>query len=246
MLRNKVVLITGAGRGIGKAAAAFAAKNHAQVIINYNKSHTKASSLESALKKQGLKAVKIKADVSNESEVKQMFEKINNKFGRLDILVNNAGIVQNNLLLMTQTAEFEKIVNTNCKGTFLCTRFAVKMMMKRKTGKIINIASIVGTRGNRGQAVYAASKAFIIGFTKSLAKELGVFNITVNAIAPGVIDTDMTKNLPETVKSDLLNHVSLKRIGMPEDVAKVILFLSSDLSDYLSGQVIGVDGGQII
>ena len=244
MVKDKVILVTGASRGIGRATALLLAEHGAKVVVNYNKSEREAEEVISIIR--GKEAIKIKADVANEEEVKGMFSEIKEKFGRIDVLVNNAGIMRSNLLLMTKTDEFNEIVETNCKGVFLCMRAATKMMMKRRYGKIINISSIVGLKGNSGQIVYSGSKAFLIGLTKSAAKELGMYGITVNAVAPGIIDTDMTKDLTEEIKQDLLNNVSLERIGTPEDVAKVILFLCSELSDYVSGQVIGVDGCQIM
>lgn len=246
MLKDKVILVTGASRGIGRATALLLAEHGAKVIVNYNKSEKEAEEVISMIREKGNEAIKIKADVAKEEEVKKMFSEIKEKFGRIDVLVNNAGIMKNNLLLMTKTEEFNETVETNCKSVFLCMRAATKMMMAKKSGKIINVSSIVGTNGNSGQIVYSGSKAFLIGMTKSAAKELGMYGITVNAVAPGLIDTDMTKGLKEDIKQNLLNNVSLKRIGTPEDVAKVILFLSSGLSDYVSGQVIGIDGCQVM
>ena len=246
MLKDKVILITGASRGIGRATALLLAEHGAKVIVNYNKSEKEAEEVISMIREKGNEAIKIKANVANEEEVKGMFSEIKKKFGRIDVLVNNAGIMKNNLLLMTKTEEFNEIVETNCKGVFLCMRAATKMMMKKRSGKIINLSSIVGTNGAPGQIVYSGSKAFSIGMTKSAAKELGMYGITVNAVAPGLIDTDMTKDLKEDIKQDLLNNISLGQIGAPEDVAKVTLFLCSELSDYVSGQVIGIDGCQIM
>lgn len=246
MLKEKVMLITGAGRGIGRATALLAAENHAQVIVNYNKSEDAADELLDLIEAKGSNAIKIKADVSREDEVKGMFKEIRSGFGRLDILVNNAGIMHNNLLMMTRADELNSMYDINCKGTFLCSQRAAKMMMRQDFGRIINISSIVGTHGNHGQTAYSASKSFILGFTTSAAKELGRYNITVNAIAPGLIATDLTKDLAEEVRTELINNVALGRIGTPEDVAKVILFLASPLGDYVSGQVIGVDGCQIM
>jgi 3-oxoacyl-[acyl-carrier protein] reductase len=248
MVKDKVILITGASRGIGRATALLLAEHGARVVVNYNKSEREAEEVISMIRGKGKEkeAMKIKADVANEGEVKEMFSEIKEKFGRIDVLVNNAGIMRSNLLLMTKTEEFDEIVETNCKGVFLCMRAATKMMMKKMSGKIINVSSIVGTNGNSGQMAYAGSKAFVIGLTKSAAKELGMYGITVNAVAPGLIDTDMTKDLGEDIKQDLANNISLGRIGTPEDVAKVILFLCSELSDYVSGQVIGIDGCQIM
>ncbi len=246
MVKDKVILVTGASRGIGRATALLLAEQGAKVIVNYNKSEKEAEEVISIIGEEGREAIMIKANVANEEEVKGMFSEIKDKFGRIDVLVNNAGIMKNNLLLMTKTDEFDEIVETNCKGVFLCMRAATKMMMKKMSGKIINLSSIVGINGNSGQIVYSGSKAFLIGLTKSAAKELGMYGITVNAVAPGLIDTDLTKDLNEDIKQDLLNNISLGRIGTPEDVAKVILFLCSELSDYVSGQVIGIDGCQIM
>ena len=246
MLKGKIILITGAGRGIGRAIALLAAENHAKIIINYNKSEKEAIELVNIIKEKGFDAIKIKADVSNEEEIKEIFDIIKKKYGRLDILVNNAGVMKNNLLMITKTEEFDELVGINCRSVFLCMRNAAKLMMKQRYGKIINISSIVGINGNKGQTVYSATKSFLVGLTKSAAKELGSYGITVNAIAPGLIDTDMTKDLKKEIKQDLINNISLGRIGKPEDVAKVVLFLSSDLGDYVSGQIIGVDGCQIM
>ena len=240
------MLITGASRGIGRATALLAAENHAQVIVNYNASEDAANELTDFITKKGLIAVKIKADVSKEDEVKRMFKEIKSSFGRLDILVNNSGVMYNNLLMMTPIAELDRMIEINCKGTYFCSQRASKMMMKYNYGRIINISSIVGTHGNNGQTAYSASKSFIIGFTLSAAKELGRYNITVNAIAPGVIETDLTKDLKPEIKNAMIGNVALGRVGTPEDVAKVALFLASPLGDYVSGQIIGVDGCQIM
>lgn len=248
MLKDKVVLITGASRGIGKATALLMAENHANVIVNYrdDESETEAAELVDMIIKKGQNAIKIKANVSIEDEVQEMFNIIKEKYNRLDILVNNAGVMRSSLLLMTKTEEFNELFETNCKGVFLCMRVAAKIMMKQKYGKIINLSSIVGTNGDKGLVAYSASKSAIVGMSKSAAKELGMFNITVNAVAPGFIDTDMTKNLKEGIKKEMISNIALGRIGKPEDVAKVILFLSSELGDYVSGQVIGIDGCQIM
>ncbi len=246
MLKDKVMLITGAGRGIGRATALLAAENHARVIVNYNNSERAADELLDLIAAKGSTAVKIKADVSKEDEVKRMFKEIKSTFGRLDILVNNAGIMRNNLLMMTKVDELNSMYEINCKGTFLCSQSAAKMMMKQNFGRIINVSSIVGTHGSHGQTAYSASKSFIVGFTTSAAKELGRYNITVNAIAPGLIATDMTKDLKDEVRAELIGNIALGRIGTPEDIAKVVLFLASPLGDYVSGQIIGVDGCQVM
>jgi len=246
MLRDKVMLITGAGRGIGRATALLAAENHARVIVNYNNSERAADELLDLIAAKGSTAVKIKADVSKEDEVKRMFKEIKSTFGHLDILFNNAGIMRNNLLMMTKVDELNSMYEINCKGTFLCSQSAAKMMMKQNFGRIINVSSIVGTHGSHGQTAYSASKSFIVGFTTSAAKELGRYNITVNAIAPGLIATDMTKDLKDEVRAELIGNIALGRIGTPEDIAKVVLFLASPLGDYVSGQIIGVDGCQVM
>ena len=246
LVKDKVILVTGASRGIGRATAKILAENGARVIINYNGSESAARETVDELTAKGFEASMFKADVSNEDEVKQLFLYVKEKYGRLDVLINNAGIMRNSLIMMTKTEDFEDVVDINCKGVFLCTRYFSKMMMRQKIGKIINTASIVGVYGNYGQTIYSASKSFVIGYTKASAKELGQYGITVNAVAPGFIESDMTANTTEEIRADLMSKTALKRFGTPEDIAKVMLFLSSDLSDYVSGQVIGVDGCEIM
>ena len=246
LVNDKVILVTGASRGIGRATAKILAENGAHVIVNYNGSEDAAQSLVDELTNKGFDVVKYKADVSNEEDVKGLFLFVKEKFGRIDVLINNAGIMRNSLIMMTKTDDFEKVVDTNCKGVFLCTRFFTRMMMKQKAGKIVNTASIVGVYGNYGQTIYSASKSFVIGYTKASAKELGQYGITVNAVAPGFIESDMTVNTADEIREDLMSKTALKRFGTPEDVAKVMLFLASDLSDYVSGQVLGVDGCQVM
>lgn len=242
IIKGKIALVTGAGRGIGKACASILAENGATVIINYNDSGNQAKKLAAELKNAEL----IKADVSKEIEVKAMFNEIKEKYGKLDILVNNAGIMKNALLMMSSVKDFDAMVDINCKGSFLCARYAANLMMKNKSGKIINFSSILGKNGAPGQSVYSGTKGFIIGFTKALAKELGRYNIQVNAIAPGIVDTDMIKSLKEETIKSVIDNIPLGRMGLPEDVAKVVLFLSSNQSNYVSGQIIGVDGSQVI
>lgn len=245
MLKEKVVLVTGASRGIGRATALLAADYGAKVIVNYNKSEKKADEVVNQIKKKNQEAIKIKANVANEEEVKQMFKEIKEKYGQLDVLVNNAGIMKRSLILMTKNQDLDEIIDINLKGVFYCMQNATKMMIKKKKGKIINVSSIVGKHGDLGLSVYSATKGALIALTKAAAKELGGFGITVNAVAPGIIDTDMTKDLDENKKKELVNSTALKQIGKPEDVAKVIVFLSSDLSDYISGEVVGVDGCEL-
>jgi 3-oxoacyl-[acyl-carrier protein] reductase len=246
MLRNKVALITGSSRGIGREIAILFARNGASVVINYNRSEKEAKDLEEIIKREGGKAVAIKADVKVPIEVNSLFKAIKDEFGGLDILVNNAGIINDNLILMTSEEDWDRIIDTNLKGTFLCMQRAVKVMMRAGKGKIINISSIIGVQGNSGQVAYSASKAGIIGLTKSAAKELSQFGITVNAIAPGLIETDMTRELNANIKKRLIGGIGAGRMGRPEEVASVALFLASDLSSYVNGQVIGVDGCQVI
>jgi 3-oxoacyl-[acyl-carrier protein] reductase len=238
--------VTGASRGIGKAIALLAAENHAHVIINYNKNEKGAAELVEMMHGKGFSVSMIKADVSSEDEVKDMFSSIKEKHNKIDVLVNNAGIMRNSLLALTSTELFDHTIDVNLKGTFLCTRYASNMMRKQRSGRIINISSIVGLQGCEGQAVYSASKAAVIGFTRSVAKELGRYGITVNAIAPGLIETDLIKDIKPDIREKMLSNISLGRIGTPEDVAKVVLFLSSDLASYVSGSVIAVDGCQTI
>jgi 3-oxoacyl-[acyl-carrier protein] reductase len=244
MIDDKVVLVTGAGRGIGRAIARSVAEAGATVVINYNMSENEAQSLAAELRSEGLKAETFKADVSVEAEVQALFKFVRERFGHLDVLVNNAGIMGNNLLLMTSAEELDRIISVNCRGSFLCLRAAAKMMLRQKGGRIINLTSIVGRCGNRGQVAYSASKAFVIGMTLSAAKELGPSGICVNAIAPGFIDTDMTRDLNEEVKQNLMADTPLGREGRPEEVASVAMFLMSEDSAFINGQVIGVDGGQ--
>ncbi len=246
MLKGKVVLVTGAGRGIGRAAALLAAENHAHVIINYNRSEEKAAELADLIRGKGLRASLLRADVSSEDEVRVMFRTIREEHSGLDVLVNNAGIMQNNLLMLSNTELFDRTIATNLKGTFLCTRYASNLMKKQGSGRIINLSSTIGLYGNAGQTVYSASKAAVVGFTKSAAKELGRYGITVNAIAPGFIETDLIKDLNPAIREKIISNIALGRAGTPEDVAKVVLFLSSELGEYVSGEVIVVDGCQMM
>ncbi|NLI89465.1 MAG: 3-oxoacyl-[acyl-carrier-protein] reductase [Epulopiscium sp.] len=242
MLKDKVALITGGGRGIGKAISLLFANQGAIVAVNYTSSKDEAISLVKEIEELGGQAIAVKADVANSLEVKSMIDGIVDKYGRLDILVNNAGITKDMLLLRMTEAEFDDVIDVNLKGVFNCTKHASKAMIKNG-GSIINMSSISGLVGNIGQSNYSASKAGVIGFTKSVAREFAGRDLRVNAIAPGFIDTDMTDKLSEGIKDNLLTNIPMGRMGRPEEVANTALFLASDLSAYITGQVIGVNGG---
>ncbi|MBI2655778.1 3-oxoacyl-[acyl-carrier-protein] reductase [Candidatus Woesearchaeota archaeon] len=244
MLKNKVALVTGASRGIGRAIAVELARHGADVIVNYFNDEPRASKVADEIKALGMKSIALKADVSNFDEVSKMFEKIKGEFGKLDILVNNAGITKDRSLKKMAQEEWGKVIETNLGSIYNVTKNALPMM--QKDSRIISISSIVGIYGNFGQANYAASKAGIIGFSKSLAKELGRHGITVNVIAPGFIESEMTKDIGFLKKKILTYMIPLKRSGMPEDVANLAAFLASEKSGYITGQVIRVSGGLVI
>lgn len=246
MLKGKNVLVTGASRGIGRAIALELGRNGANVAVNYAGSKEKAEGVVNELKEMDVQAFAIQADVSSEADVKGMVKEVISQFGSLDILVNNAGITRDNLLMRMKEEEFDQVINTNLKGVFLCTKAVTRQMMKQKSGKIINVASIVGVSGNPGQANYVAAKAGVIGLTKTTAKELASRNILVNAVAPGFIATDMTEELTEEQKEAMLKLIPLERLGQPEDVAKVVRFLASDDASYITGQTIHIDGGMVM
>ncbi|MCM3022461.1 3-oxoacyl-[acyl-carrier-protein] reductase [Heyndrickxia ginsengihumi] len=246
MLENKVVLVTGGSRGIGREIALEFAKNGADVIVNFAGNADRAETVVSEIKAIGQEAIAIQADVSNADDVQQLLKAAIEKFGKIDILVNNAGITRDNLLMRMKEAEWDDVINTNLKGVFLCTKAATRPMMKQRSGKIINITSIVAISGNPGQANYVAAKSGVIGLTKTSARELASRGITVNAIAPGFITTDMTDTLTEEIKQEMLKQIPLARFGEPKDIAKVALFLASDAADYLTGQTIHVDGGMVM
>ena len=238
-----VALITGASRGIGRVIAENMAKAGYDIAICYSGNESAAQETISICKKYGVQAMYVKADVSNADDVANMYSEVKSLLGPVNVLVNNAGITKDGLLLRMTEEDFEKVVAINLKGAFLCTKAAIKDMLKAKKGSIINITSIVGVTGNAGQANYSASKAGLIGFTKSVAKEYGSKGITVNAVAPGFIQTAMTDSLPEEVKSAYLKQIPLGRFGTPEDVASVVEFLASEKAAYVTGQVIEVTGG---
>jgi len=246
-LSGKVALITGSARGIGKAIALELANHGANIVINDILPKNEIDKTLEEVKQISNNAVGIRADITSVNEVKNMVKEIVNKFGKIDILVNNAGITRDSLLIRMKEEDWDAVIKINLKGTFNCSKAVAKYMMRQKSNdKIVNIASVIGLVGNIGQANYSASKAGIIGLTKSIAKELALRSINVNAIAPGFIETDMTQKLPETVKKDLQQQIPLKRLGTVEDVAKVVYFLVSDAANYITGQVINVDGGMVI
>ena len=244
-LAGQIAVITGSARGIGKTIAISLAEAGANIVISdLNVEEGKATVGE--IEAMGREAIWVQADVSKSNQANQLIESTLEKFGRLDILINNAGITRDNLLMRMSEDEWDSVIAVNLKGTYNCIRAATKIFMKQRTGRIINIASVVGQMGNAGQANYASSKAGVIGLTKSVAKELAGRNILVNAVAPGFIETAMTEKLPEKAKESLIQLIPLAKLGQPEDVAKVVLFLSSDRSSYITGQVINVDGGMVM
>lgn len=242
-LTGKTALVTGASRGIGRAIAIALAKAGAQVAINYAGNETAAEQTAQCCEEYGVNTLIVKADVANAKECHDMINQVKEHFGTIDILVNNAGITKDKLIIGMTEADFVDVIDTNLKGAFLCMQQASKLMIKQRYGRIINISSVVGLHGNVGQVNYAASKAGLIGMTKSAAKELASRNITVNAVAPGMIKTDMTSVLPEKAKEMMLAGIPMGRAGAPEEIAAVVLFLASDEASYLTGQVICADGG---
>jgi 3-oxoacyl-[acyl-carrier protein] reductase len=246
MLDGKVALVTGASRGIGRAIAIELAQKGATVAVNYAGSEGKANEVVDEIKALGKEAIAVKADVSNGESVSEMVKTVIDTFGSLDILVNNAGITRDNLLMRMKEEEWDAVINTNLKGVFHCTKAVTRQMMKQRNGRIINIASVVGVSGNPGQANYVAAKAGVIGLTKTTAKELATRNINVNVVAPGFITTDMTDELPEDVKVEMLKQIPLARFGEPQDIAKVVSFLASEDSKYITGQTIHVNGGMVM
>jgi len=242
-LENQVAIVTGGAVGIGRAIAKRLAELGAIVMVNYNSSANKAQELVEELEAKGLKADCMQANIANFEDAKKLINHTFEKYNRIDILVNNAGITADNLIMRMAEEDFDRVIDVNLKGTWNCSKHVIRYMMKAKRGKIINISSIVGLVGNFGQSNYSASKAGIIGLTKSLAKEVGKRGINVNAVAPGFIETKMTDSLPEDLKADVMKNIPLNRLGDVNEVANVVAFLSSDLSSYITGQVISVDGG---
>lgn len=247
MEANKVVLVTGGARGIGKEIAKKFAKEGFNVVVNYVSRNTEIEPLTWEIKQQAkgkeIKVMAIGGDVTSATCCAQMIEQVKNELGRIDVLVNNAGITKDNLLMKMKEEEFDRVLEVNLKGTFQVSKQVIPIMIKQKKGKIINISSVVGIVGNAGQCNYAASKAGMIGFTKSLAKEVASRNILVNAVAPGFIKTDMTEVLKEEIKQEINKQIPLKRMGYPSEIANTVYFLGSDENSYITGQVLQVDGG---
>ncbi|MCM1566437.1 MAG: 3-oxoacyl-[acyl-carrier-protein] reductase [Candidatus Dehalobacter alkaniphilus] len=243
MLKGKTAVVTGASRGIGRAIALKLAEQGANIAVNYVSSEQEGLKLAQEIENFGGRALVLKADVSVFSEAEQLIAMAKAEFGTIDILVNNAGITRDGLLMRMSEDDFDRVVEVDLKGVFNCTRHAVPIMVKQRSGRIVNITSVVGILGNAGQVNYAAAKAGVIGLTKSLAKEIGSRNITVNAVAPGFIETDMTSGLSDKVKELTKESIALKRFGKPENIADTVLFLASDAGEYITGQVISVDGG---
>jgi len=245
-LSGKTALVTGGSRGIGRAIAIKLASFGVNIILNYSKSEQKAVELVNEIKSYGVNAIAIKADISKLKEAENLIQEGLLNFSKIDILVNNAGITKDALLMRMSEDEWDEVMNVNLKGTFNITKSLIRSMIKQKNCSIINIASVVGLSGNAGQCNYSASKAGIVGFTKSLAKEVAKKNIRVNAIAPGFIATEMTNSLSENVVEDYLSKIPLARLGKPDNIADAVVFLASDLAEYITGQVLVVDGGLLI
>ncbi|WP_394120555.1 3-oxoacyl-[acyl-carrier-protein] reductase [Planococcus donghaensis] len=245
-LTGKTAIITGASRGIGAEIARKFAADGAKVVVNYSGSQEKAEAVVAEIQRNGGEAIAVKANVSDAESVKAMVDETMKTFGSVDILVNNAGITRDNLMMRMKDDEWDDVINTNLKGVFVCTKAVTRQMMKQRAGRIINIASIVGVMGNAGQANYVASKAGVIGLTKTTARELATRGITANAVAPGFITTDMTDQLTEEVQKAMLGQIPLGRFGAPEDVAKAALFLASDDASYMTGQTLHLDGGMVM
>jgi 3-oxoacyl-[acyl-carrier protein] reductase len=243
MLEGKVALVTGASRGIGRAIAIGLAEAGADVVVNYAGSEQAAEEVVRHIEGLGRRSFKVKANVASSAEVEEMVKQTLERFQKIDIMVNNAGITRDNLIMRMKEDEFDQVIDTNLKGVFNCIKAVTRPMMKQRSGKIINISSVVGVLGNAGQANYVAAKAGVIGLTKSAARELASRNIAVNAVAPGFIETDMTDKLTAEQRESMLQQIPFARLGQPEDIARVVRFLASDDSAYMTGQTIHVDGG---
>jgi 3-oxoacyl-[acyl-carrier protein] reductase len=240
---GRVGIVTGGGRGIGRAVAVRLAEEGANLAISYRSNDEAAEETAERVREAGVKCELFKGDVSSPESVEALFKGVSDAFGRVDILVNNAGITRDNLMMRMKEEEFDEVLRTNLKGTYLCTRAALRPMIRARWGRIVNVSSVVGLVGNAGQANYAASKAGIIGFTKSVAREVAQRGITVNAVAPGYVETELTGSLPENVKDQIRSQVPMGRFGEPEEVAQVVAFLAGETAGYVTGQTIAVDGG---
>ena len=243
LLENKIAVVTGAGRGIGRGIALALAREGAMVVVNYNGSKERAEEVVGTIEEAGGKAAAIQCNISDFEAAKEFFANVVKEYGKIDILVNNAGITKDNLMMKMSEEEFQSVIQTNLAGTFHGVKFVTRPMMKQRQGRIINIASVSGVIGNMGQANYSASKAGVIGLTKAAAKELASRNITVNAVAPGFVATEMTDVLSDSVKEAAVATIPLGRFGEVEDIAETVVFLASDKAKYITGQVICVDGG---
>ena len=245
MEENKVALITGGTRGIGKAIAKKFAENGYNLVINYVSENTDLGKLKNDINSKN-EILFVRANVGDFESCEELVKQAIDKFGKIDVLINNAGITRDNLIMRMKEEDFDNVINTNLKGTFNVTKNVVPYMMKKRSGKIVNVSSVVGVSGNAGQCNYAASKAGIIGFTKSIAKELASRNILANCVAPGFIDTDMTEVLNDSVKENINNQIPLKRMGTAEEIAKAVYFLAGEDNTYITGQVLNIDGGMLM
>jgi 3-oxoacyl-[acyl-carrier protein] reductase len=245
-VEGRVALVTGGGRGIGRAIAVRLAQEGARVAISYRSNDAAAEETAELVRKAGVECETFKGDVASPEEVEALMKGVGEAFGSVEILVNNAGTTRDNILLRMKDAEFDEVLATNLKGTYLCTRAVLRGMVRARWGRIVNISSVVGLLGNAGQANYAASKAGIIGFTKSVAREVAGRGITANAVAPGYVETELTGELPEKIKEQILNQVPVGRFGEPEEIAEVVAFLAGERAEYVTGQTIAVDGGMVM
>ncbi|WP_302815229.1 3-oxoacyl-[acyl-carrier-protein] reductase [Selenomonas flueggei] len=246
LLDGKIALVTGGSRGIGRAIALRLAGEGAKVAVNYAGNQTAAEEVKAIIEQHGGTAMIVQTDVSDSMAATEMVARVHEELGGLDILVNNAGITRDTLLLRMKDEDFDAVINTNLKGIYACTKAAAKFMTKQRSGRIVNLSSVVGEIGNVGQTNYAAAKAGVIGFSKAAAKEFASRNVTVNVVAPGFIDTDMTAVLKDSIREKLIEEVPLGALGKPEHVADAVLFLVSDAASYITGQVLNVDGGMVM